>query len=246
MRSNLDAEEKFTDSKIREALRSVRLIDDSESSSGLTRSQSAQHDASGSVPTPPEPPADEGDETTPEDIRPPGEGEDGPQHRHGDFSNLEMPISARGESLSQGQRQLVCLARAILQEPRIVVLDEATSSVDKYTDGVIQKSLREEFVAKRCTLLVIAHRLLTVADFDRILVLEKGRIAEIGTPKELLEKGAERMKGTTGRGETSAAGAAGAAAVVADENSAETASFYSLVQSSSEIEELTRKIHGEA
>ena len=211
----------------------------------LTRSQSAQPDASGSVPIPSEPTADEGDETAPEDIRL-GEGEDGPQHRHGDFSNLEMPISARGESLSQGQRQLVCLARAILKEPRIVVLDEATSSVDKYTDEVIQKSLREEFVAKRCTPLVIAHRLSTVADFDRILVLEKGKIAEIGTPRELLEKGAERMKVTTGRGETSAAGGAGGAAVGAGENGAETASFYSLVQSSSEKEELMRKIYGEA
>ncbi|KAK4461356.1 hypothetical protein QBC42DRAFT_227415 [Cladorrhinum samala] len=110
------------------------------------------------------------------------------------FTNLSTPISTGGANLSQGQRQLVCLARALLKRPKIVVLDEATSAVDRGTDSNIQESLRKEFAAAGCTVLVIAHRLSTVADFDRLLVLEKGRVAEIGSPRELLEAGIKRAK----------------------------------------------------
>ncbi|KAK0730530.1 P-loop containing nucleoside triphosphate hydrolase protein [Lasiosphaeris hirsuta] len=93
------------------------------------------------------------------------------------IANLSMPISPPGANLSQGQRQLVCFARAILKRPKIVVLDEATSAVDRRTDHGIQESLREEFAATGCTALIIAHRLSTVADFDRILVLDKGCVS---------------------------------------------------------------------
>lgn len=95
-------------------------------------------------------------------------------------------MSEGGLNLSQGQRQLLCLARAIVSRPRVMVLDEATSAVDMHTDALIQRSIREEFTD--ATLLVIAHRLSTIADFDRILVLGDGRAAEFGSPKELWEK----------------------------------------------------------
>lgn len=99
------------------------------------------------------------------------------------FANLDSPIAEGGLNLSQGQRQLLCLARAIVSRPRVMVLDEATSAVDMHTDGLIQRSIREEFTD--ATLLVIAHRLSTIADFDRILVLSDGRVAEYGSPREL-------------------------------------------------------------
>ena len=102
------------------------------------------------------------------------------------FRDLSSPVSEGGLNLSQGQRQLLCLARAIVARPRVMVLDEATSAVDMHTDALIQRSIREEFTDS--TLLVIAHRLSTIADFDRILVLSDGMVAEYGTPRELWEK----------------------------------------------------------
>ncbi|KAF7188447.1 Pleiotropic ABC efflux transporter of multiple drugs YBT1 [Pseudocercospora fuligena] len=107
---------------------------------------------------------------------------------------LNAPVSEGGENFSQGQRQLLCLARAILQQPKIMILDEATSSVDMETDGYIQQAIRSEFGRNMSSLLVIAHRLSTIADFDRIMVMDHGEIVELGTPKELLtiEKGVFR------------------------------------------------------
>ncbi|KAL0935128.1 ABC bile acid [Colletotrichum truncatum] len=102
------------------------------------------------------------------------------------FRNLNSSISEGGGNLSQGQRQLLCLARAIVSRPKVMVLDEATSAVDMNTDALIQRSIREEF--NDSTLIVIAHRLSTIADFDRILVLSDGAVAEYGTPKELWNK----------------------------------------------------------
>ncbi|KAI3529772.1 ABC transporter [Colletotrichum filicis] len=102
------------------------------------------------------------------------------------FRNLNSPISEGGGNLSQGQRQLLCLARAIVSRPKVMVLDEATSAVDMTTDALIQRSIREEF--NDSTLIVIAHRLSTIADFDRILVLSDGAVAEYGSPQELWGK----------------------------------------------------------
>ncbi|KFA76189.1 hypothetical protein S40288_07267 [Stachybotrys chartarum IBT 40288] len=102
------------------------------------------------------------------------------------FGDLTSGVSESGGNLSQGQRQLLCLARAIVSRPKIMVLDEATSAVDMATDTLIQRSIREQFTDS--TLIVIAHRLSTIADFDRILVLSEGTVAEFGTPKELWEK----------------------------------------------------------
>ena len=102
------------------------------------------------------------------------------------FGNLQSRISEGGLNLSQGQRQLLCLARAIVSRPKIMVLDEATSAVDMATDVLIQRSIREEF--QDSTLLVIAHRLSTIADFDKILVMSDGMATEFDTPKALMEK----------------------------------------------------------
>lgn len=112
------------------------------------------------------------------------EGEDGVNKNP--FSSLSTTISEGGSNLSQGQRQLLCLARAIVARPKVMILDEATSAVDKATDALIQRSVREEF--SDSTLIVIAHRLSTIADFDRILVLGEGKVVEFGSPRELLEK----------------------------------------------------------
>ncbi|EGX92727.1 ABC bile acid transporter, putative [Cordyceps militaris CM01] len=102
------------------------------------------------------------------------------------FRDLNSGISESGGNLSQGQRQLLCIARAIVSRPKIMVLDEATSAVDMATDALIQRSIREEF--DNSTLLVIAHRLSTIADFDKILVLSEGTVAEYGSPRELWER----------------------------------------------------------
>uniref|UniRef100_A0A8B9S531 ABC-type glutathione-S-conjugate transporter n=1 Tax=Apteryx owenii TaxID=8824 RepID=A0A8B9S531_APTOW len=102
---------------------------------------------------------------------------------------LEYKCTDQGENLSTGQKQLVCLARALLQKAKILVLDEATSAVDPETDLQIQSTLRTQF--KESTVLTIAHRVNTIMDCDRILVLENGWIAEFDTPEKLIaQKGA--------------------------------------------------------
>ena len=97
---------------------------------------------------------------------------------------LQLQISESGGNLSVGQRQLICFARALLQKPKILILDEATASVDYETDRKIQEMLREKFPGT--TLLVIAHRLQTVIDLDLILGLSEGKAVEFGPPHQLL------------------------------------------------------------
>ncbi|KAJ3072985.1 Multidrug resistance-associated protein 9 [Podochytrium sp. JEL0797] len=98
-------------------------------------------------------------------------------------SKLESPVAEGGSNLSLGQRQLLCLGRAMLVKSKILLIDEATASVDLETDMYIQKVLREEFFD--CTILCIAHRLNTLMDYDKILVLESGRLMELDSPVKL-------------------------------------------------------------
>jgi ATP-binding cassette subfamily B protein len=100
---------------------------------------------------------------------------------------VDTEIGERGVTLSAGQRQIVAFARALLAEPRILILDEATSNVDVRTERAIQAGL-EHLVAGR-TAIVIAHRLSTIRRADRIVVMERGRIAEVGAHEELIEAG---------------------------------------------------------
>ncbi|KAL9000019.1 MAG: hypothetical protein Q9169_001264 [Polycauliona sp. 2 TL-2023] len=99
------------------------------------------------------------------------------------FESLASPVAESGSNLSQGQRQLLCLARALLKAPKVLLMDEATASIDYATDSKIQDTLRE---VKDSTIITIAHRLQTIIDYDKVLVLDKGRVVEYDAPWELI------------------------------------------------------------
>ncbi|CCD26193.1 putative ATP-binding cassette multidrug transporter VMR1 NDAI_0H00190 [Naumovozyma dairenensis CBS 421] len=100
------------------------------------------------------------------------------------FLNLKNEITEGGNNLSHGQRQLVCLARSLLRCPKIILLDEATASIDNASDAKIQETIRKEF--KESTILTIAHRLRSVCDYDKILVMDAGEVKEYDHPYSLL------------------------------------------------------------
>lgn len=100
--------------------------------------------------------------------------------------SLNTIIVESGANFSIGQKQLLCLARAIIHHNKILFLDEATSNVDPHTDSLIQKTIRAKFA--ECTVLTIAHRLHTVMDSDKVLVMDNGKIVEFDCPDELLKK----------------------------------------------------------
>jgi ABC-type multidrug transport system fused ATPase/permease subunit len=109
-------------------------------------------------------------------------------------TGLDTYISEGGKNLSLGQRQLVCLARALLRKSRILVMDEATSSVDSKTDAQVQDTIRREFVNKGVTVITVAHRLDTVLGYDKIAVLGSGELLEYGSPNDLLRKRSGELK----------------------------------------------------
>ncbi|KAF0506686.1 P-loop containing nucleoside triphosphate hydrolase protein [Gigaspora margarita] len=110
---------------------------------------------------------------------------------------LDAPVSENGNNYSQGQRQLIALARALVRKSKLIIMDEATASVDFKTDRMIQKTIREEF--SDATLLCIAHRLRTVVDYDKILVLDAGKIVEFDHPYILLQNPASVFRGMCDR-----------------------------------------------
>ena len=100
---------------------------------------------------------------------------------------LQFKLRESGTNLSVGERQLVCLARALVQKSKIIIMDEATANVDFKTDRLIQEVIRDKF--KDSTVITIAHRLNTIMDYDKVLVLDGGRVVEIDKPDVLMRKG---------------------------------------------------------
>lgn len=99
---------------------------------------------------------------------------------------LDAKVEEAGVNFSAGERQLLCMARALLRNTKVLIMDEATASIDAVTDAKIQTMIRESF--KGCTLLIIAHRLVTIIDADLILCMDDGRVSELGSPAQLLQK----------------------------------------------------------
>lgn len=102
---------------------------------------------------------------------------------------LDSVVADGGLNFSVGQRQLLCLARAILRKNKILVLDEPTANVDSRTDKLLQQAVAKSF--QSATIIAVAHRLDTVIDYDKILVLGHGAVLEYGTPGDLIEKGGD-------------------------------------------------------
>ncbi|KJZ73976.1 hypothetical protein HIM_06644 [Hirsutella minnesotensis 3608] len=163
IRTNLDPFDQYTDEEVFNALRRVQLIGPEEQGRAAV-SVPAIHVSSESsaVERPASPSA------TNKNV----------------FLDLSSPVSESGSNLSQGQRQLLCLARAMLKRPTVLVMDEATASIDYSTDSKIQETIRE----LTGTVITIAHRLQTIVDYDKVLVLDRGVVVEYGHPWELISK----------------------------------------------------------
>lgn len=179
LRSNLDPFGLFTDEEIFDTLRRVQLIGpaSTETTSG---SEAQSSSAASTSPTPTGLPIDQLDS---ELGRP--KQTTNTRENVNIFKDLSYAIAESGQNLSQGQRQLLCLARALLKAPRVLLMDEATASIDYATDSKIQETLRE---VKESTIITIAHRLQTIIDYDKVLVLEKGKVVEYASPWDLLSK----------------------------------------------------------
>lgn len=186
LRSNLDPFELFTDEEIFNALRKVQLISGTEE-----LSRSATPNPASEAPTVVVSPAasEEGDAHPGNSTVSSGSTlaryTTNSKDNKNVFLDLSTAIAESGSNLSQGQRQLLCLARALLKSPKVLVMDEATASIDYATDTRIQSTLRE---LKNHTLITIAHRLQTIIDYDKILVLDKGEVIEYDNPWELIQK----------------------------------------------------------
>merc|ERR1719243_274332 len=101
---------------------------------------------------------------------------------------LDHEIKEKGENLSVGTAQLLCLARVLLKKPKVLFMDEATASVDTETDRLVQETIRQKGVLPpNCSIVTVAHRLHTVIDYDKVVVLSRGKVVEEGAPHELLQ-----------------------------------------------------------
>ncbi|TKA46270.1 hypothetical protein B0A54_03077 [Friedmanniomyces endolithicus] len=181
IRSNLDPFGLFTDEEIFTILRGVQLVGapSATASAANTRPQTPVNPMSGSLPSTPDkkrsPAADSPNATTDAGAV---------LENKNIFRNLSTAVAEHGSNLSQGQRQLLCLARAPLKNPKVLLMDEATASIDYATDAKIQGTIREI----KNTTITIAHRLQTIIDYDKVLVLDKGEVIEFGDPYDLINK----------------------------------------------------------
>ncbi|CAE6351147.1 unnamed protein product, partial [Rhizoctonia solani] len=206
IRENLDPFNEYTDAECIEALQRVHLrttdspgrsIATSRAASvkdgvttpmigGVVQPEDATHDVVQKAITVPEDPSSDGSETlvaTAASVVPSTPGGTGSGRT---IFTLDTKVSEGGNNFSQGQRQLLSMARALLRKSSVIIMDESTASVDFETDAKIQTTIREEF--NQSILLTIAHRLRTIIDNDRILVLNAGRVVEFDTPANLLKK----------------------------------------------------------
>lgn len=126
---------------------------------------------------------------------------------------LDEVVAEGGDNFSAGQRQLICIARALLRKPKILILDEATASIDNETDALIQSMVRKAF--KQSTVLTIAHRLHTIIDCDRIMVLDAGKLAEMDSAENLMKKEDGIFKALWERHQSSHGGAGGSGSLSA-------------------------------
>ncbi|KAG2806874.1 ABC transporter C family member 8 [Phytophthora cactorum] len=113
---------------------------------------------------------------------------------------LDYEVAEKGENLSVGQRQLLCIARALIRDSKVIVMDEATANVDQESDKLIQQTMKESFGDGNNTVLCIAHRIETIMDSDKILVLDAGEVAEFDSPSALLQIKAGIFKSLVGSG----------------------------------------------
>ncbi|KAI5288946.1 hypothetical protein KEM52_000971 [Ascosphaera acerosa] len=178
IRSNLDMFGLFTDAEIFTALRKVHLISAAEAHYLDSVASAAEATELDDTPllSPGEP------VTTSPQLSPTQQNK---RENKNPFLNLQSPISESGSNLSQGQRQLLCLARALLKNPRVLLMDEATASIDYATDARIQETLRQ---LKGNTIITIAHRLQTIVDYDKVLVLDRGEVTEFDSPWNLINR----------------------------------------------------------
>ncbi|OMP89081.1 ATP-dependent bile acid permease [Diplodia seriata] len=196
IRSNLDPFGLFTDEEIFTALRRVQLVGSAAPSAQTTRPPSPVGSSNG-VRSKKNGPNDKKDQLRSavaavksatangtSDVSTPGTPSSEMLENKNIFRNLDSTVSESGSNLSQGQRQLLCLARALLKAPKVLLMDEATASIDYATDSKIQETIREI----RNTTITIAHRLQTIVDYDKVLVLDKGEVIEFGDPWELMQQ----------------------------------------------------------
>ena len=195
IRSNLDPFGFFTDEEILTALRQVHLIGEGATNTATEPQRAAETVDLLTPPRTPDLSADTSQDTG--NGAPDAENElskviTNSRENTNIFINLSSTITESGSNLSQGQRQLLCLARALLKAPRVLVMDEATASIDYATDTKIQETLR---TVKGSTIITIAHRLQTIIDYDKVLVLDKGSVVEYAAPWELIKKDGGIFKG---------------------------------------------------
>ncbi|WWC93054.1 uncharacterized protein L201_008018 [Kwoniella dendrophila CBS 6074] len=167
LRLNLDIEGKYSDEQLYDALHQVQLLKRSDTTSTSNSINEGSEGESAAVQTQ----INEGQQQQ-------------QQQQDNIFKNLDYEIKGGGENLSAGQKQLVVLARALLKKHRVLILDEATASIDSATDAEISRVVHEEFTD--ATVMIIAHRLRTIMPCSKILVMDKGELIQQGSPNELI------------------------------------------------------------